>query len=74
MLLTNHQLLPVAPAGKTVWLFGVDPKAAIAAGLGVAAAPTRSGVTAAVGVHGGSGFTRAHVAAAQEGRDAAASG
>jgi beta-glucosidase len=42
VLLTNKGLLPVAPAGKKVWLFGVEPKAAQAAGLTVVSDPAQA--------------------------------
>jgi len=42
VLLANHGLLPVAPAGKKVWLFGADPKAAQAAGLIVVDTPEQA--------------------------------
>lgn len=42
VLLTNHGLLPIKPAGKKVWLFGVDPQAAQAAGLTVVNSPAQA--------------------------------
>jgi beta-glucosidase len=42
VLLTNHGLLPVGPKGRKVWLVGVDPKAAQAAGLTVVDTPQQA--------------------------------
>lgn len=42
VLLTNKGLLPVAAKGKKVWLFGVEPKAAQAAGLTVVSDPAQA--------------------------------
>ena len=42
VLLTNHGLLPIAPSGRKVWLFGADPKAAQAAGLTVVDTPAEA--------------------------------
>lgn len=39
VLLTNHSLLPIKQTTRKVWLFGVDPKAAQAAGLTVVNRP-----------------------------------
>jgi beta-glucosidase len=42
VLLTNKGLLPVVPAGKKVWLFDVEAKAAQEAGLSVVATPAEA--------------------------------
>ena len=39
---SHTPLLPISPAGKTIYLYGVDPKAATAAGFIVSTDPTRA--------------------------------